>query len=60
MNVLVLIKPDNERYIVLYNEGQDRDALRALGRWASDPELSFTWYDAATLSNRMREGKHAT
>ena len=25
-----------------------------LGRFASNPELSFTWYDAAMLSSRIR------
>ena len=30
-------------------------ALRALGRHASNPELSFTWYDAAVLSQKIRQ-----
>ena len=25
-----------------------------LGRYASNPELSFTWYDAAVLSQKIR------
>lgn len=29
--------------------------LRQLGRFASNPELSFTWYDATMLSQRIRE-----
>jgi hypothetical protein len=28
--------------------------LRVLGRFASNPELSFTWYDAAVLSQKVR------
>jgi hypothetical protein len=26
-----------------------------LGRYASNPELSFTWYDAAVLSQKIRQ-----
>jgi hypothetical protein len=29
--------------------------LRTLGRFASNPELSFTWYDAAVLSQKIRQ-----
>ena len=30
-------------------------ALRVLGRYASNPELSFSWYDAAVLSQKIRQ-----
>ncbi|MDO4859070.1 MAG: hypothetical protein Q4A17_14130 [Thermoguttaceae bacterium] len=26
-----------------------------MARYASDPELSFTWYDAAVLSQKIRQ-----
>ena len=29
-------------------------ALLALGRWAGDARLNFTWYDAARLSDEIR------
>ena len=28
--------------------------LKVLGRFASNPDLSFTWYDAALLSQEIR------
>lgn len=57
VNVLALVK-GKERYLFLYSDSQQAEALRALGRHASNPELSFTWYDAAVLSRRIRnEGK---
>ena len=31
------------------------ETLRTLGRYASNPELSFTWYDAAVLSQKIRQ-----
>ena len=53
INVLALVK-GRERYIFLYEDSQRAEALRALGRFASNPELSFTWYDAAVLSQKVR------
>lgn len=54
VNVLILIK-EGERYVFAYDDDQRPEAMRVLGRFACNPELSFTWYDAAVLSRRMRE-----
>ena len=54
INVLALVKGE-ERYIFLYDDDHRSDALRTLGRFASNPELSFSWYDAAVLSQRVRQ-----
>ena len=54
INVLALVK-GKERYVFLYNESNRAETLRILGRYASNPELSFTWYDAAVLSQRIRQ-----
>jgi hypothetical protein len=54
INVLALVK-GNERYVFLYDDKNRADALRTLGRFASDPELSFSWYDAAVLSQKIRK-----
>ena len=54
INVLALVK-GRERYIFLYEDSQRAAALRTLGRFASNKELSFTWYDAAVLSQKLRE-----
>jgi hypothetical protein len=53
INVLALVK-GKERYLFLYDDSQQAEVLRALGRHASNPDLSFTWYDAAVLSKRVR------
>ena len=53
INVLALVKGD-ERYIFLFDDGNRSEALRTLGRFASNPELSFSWYDAAVLSQKIR------
>lgn len=54
VNVLAMVKGD-ERYVFLYDDSMRTECLRALGRFASNPELSFTWYDAAVLSQKIRE-----
>src|SRR5215471_18748907 len=58
INVLALVK-GNERYIFLYDDASRAEALRTLGRYASNPELSFTWYDAAVLSQKIRQATAA-
>jgi len=52
--VIALIKGE-ERYIFLYNEDKHQEVLRLLGRYASDPNLSFSWYDAAVLGQKIRQ-----
>ncbi len=54
INVLALVKGE-ERYIFLFDDQKRSETLRTLGRYASNPELSFTWYDAAVLSQKIRQ-----
>jgi hypothetical protein len=58
INVLALVK-GSERYIFLYDDTRRAETLRTLGRFASNPELSFTWYDAAVLSQKVRRSEPA-
>ena len=53
INVVALVKGE-ERYIFLFNDSQKGETLRTLGRYASDSKLSFSWYDAAVLSQKVR------
>ncbi len=54
INVLALVK-GSERYVFLYDDSSRAETLRILGRYASNPDLSFTWYDAAVLSQKIRQ-----
>lgn len=54
IQTLALIK-GNEKYVFLYDDATRGEVLRTLGRFASDPGLSFTWYDAAELSKTVRK-----
>ena len=58
INVLALVK-GAERYIFLYDDSNRAETLRTLGRYASNPDLSFTWYDAAVLSQKIRQQNQA-
>jgi len=53
LNLLALVKGP-ERYVFMYDDANRGEVLRMFGRFASNPDLSFTWYDAATLSQRVR------
>ncbi len=53
VNTLALVK-GTERYVFRYADGCQCDVLRTLGQYASNPELSFTWLDAAHLSVKVR------
>ena len=59
VNVLALVK-GKERYVFLYT-GQNREEIvETFGRYAADPELSFTWYDAAVMTQKaLREKREA-
>lgn len=59
VNVLALVK-DSERYVFLYDDESTGELIQTLGRFASDEELSFTWYDAALLSQRLRNATAPT
>jgi hypothetical protein len=54
INVLALVKGD-ERYVFLFDDDNRVETLRQIGRYAANPELSFTWYDAAVMSQKIRQ-----
>ena len=54
INVVALVRGE-EQYIFMFDEANRTETLRMLGRHAADPELSFSWYDAAVLSQKVRE-----
>ena len=54
INVLALVKGE-EQYIFLFDDSNRTETLRTLGRYAANPELSFTWFDAAVLSEKIRQ-----
>ena len=55
--ILALVKRNGERYLIFYTHKTRAESLRTLGRWASNPELSFDWDDATELSQKVRKVK---
>tara|TARA_Y100000310_G_scaffold316852_2_gene369060 strand:+ start:2145 stop:2453 length:309 start_codon:yes stop_codon:yes gene_type:complete len=47
------LEKGDERYIVLYPNSERQNALRAIGRWAANPELSLTWSDAGAMTRHI-------
>jgi hypothetical protein len=54
VNVLAMVKGE-ERFVFLYDDQNRVETLRMLGRFAADPQLNFTWYDAALMSKKIRD-----
>ena len=54
INVLALVN-GGERFIFLFDDANRDETLRQLARFAADPELNFSWYDAAMLSRKIRD-----
>ena len=54
VNVMAVIKGD-ERYVFLFDDANSVEVMRQAGRFAANPDLSFSWYDAAILSQRVRQ-----
>lgn len=48
INGIVLVK-GQERYVFLFADADQHHVPRAAGRMAANPEVSFTWYDAALV-----------
>ena len=53
INFLALCK-GGERYIFIYDDDHQTDCLHTIGRFAGDKSLSFSWFDAARLSQEIR------
>src|SRR5437764_606492 len=58
-NVLALIK-GNERYVFVYDDETHEALIDVLRDSAADPLLSFTWFDAAVLTEKAREQADAS
>lgn len=54
VSVVTLVRGE-EHYVFVFQPQKRTELLRLLGRYAADPNLSFNWYDAAVLSQRIRE-----
>jgi hypothetical protein len=54
-HVVALLKDNKEKYLFIFDDAGKAETLRTFGRFASNTELSFSWYDAAFLSRKVKE-----
>ncbi len=54
LRVFTLVK-DGEKYIFRFDDRSQRQLLGVFGRFAANPELNFSWHDAAVASKKLRE-----
>jgi hypothetical protein len=53
-NVLALIK-GGERYVFVYDDDSRTELIDSFRDQAADPRLSFNWFDAAVLTEKVRD-----
>jgi hypothetical protein len=55
--LFVKFRKGEERYVFCGDKTAEnvRELLRVFGKMASRSDLSFTWYDCAVLSHRVRK-----
>jgi hypothetical protein len=53
VNVVALVK-NNERYLFLFDDESRDEVLQTMGRFAANDDLSFSWYDAAVLTQKVQ------
>jgi phage terminase large subunit-like protein len=54
INVLSIEKKNGQRFKFIYTDDNADELLNHFARFASNPEIDFTWNDAAKLSQKVR------
>ncbi len=54
LNVLALVKGP-EQYVFVYDDASSARLIDVLRNHAADPRLSFSWFDAAVLTEKVRQ-----
>ncbi len=53
VNVLAMVREEH-RFVFLYDDQSVETVLATLSQYAMDPDLEFTWYDAAMMAQRVK------
>lgn len=60
LSLVAIQKPlTNESYVFLYVDATRAQIMLKMGRFASNPDLSFSWSNAAFGSQKVREVENA-
>jgi hypothetical protein len=54
LNVLALVK-GQERYVFVYDDHCRNELVDVFRQYATDPKLTFNWFDAAVLTEKARQ-----
>lgn len=57
---ILVIERDGETYTFIYDDAHRGELLRKLGEFAGNPELNFSWMDAAICSQKIRHANSNT
>jgi len=59
MQVIAIVK-GTERFIFLVTDSFEvkTQLTETLARWAANPDLNFSWYDAGMIAGRVQKGTH--
>lgn len=55
VNVVSLNKI-TDRFIFRFDDANRDEVLRQIACLAANPQIDFNWFDAATVSNKIRKG----
>jgi len=55
-NLIALVK-EGDKYLFAYDDASRKALLGVFGSFAKNPELNFSWHDAAVLSRKVRENE---
>lgn len=53
-NFIVYKKESGQTFVFDFDDSPVGPLLRQIGRYASDPEIDFTWYDAGAVCQKIR------
>ncbi len=50
---VVALRKNGETFVFFYDDEDAEVAVRTLAQFAADPDLNFSWHDAAVLSRNV-------
>lgn len=53
--VYIAWESNGETFVLAIHRGYEREVLRTLGRWASDPSIAMGWAEAASVAKAIKE-----
>jgi hypothetical protein len=55
--VATMIKPE-QTFVFIFDDANRTETLRQISKLASNPDIEFSWFDAALVCREIRDAKH--